>query len=427
MSTDAPDQTTKSTLLVDVADLISERPRASSRHYRFGEGKSLGYDVEQSEQPYVDRGEMSARAVISTATKDRVGDVLLPVGCNLTNYAKNPVVLWGHGIEGLSLPIGTSMKDGNLGIEITDDAVYGTCWFSQSHLEAAQVFELVCEGIVRATSVRETPIRSQMKTVRGEQVLLVHEWELEEWSWCAIGVNPDAVAKAIGKGRLAGKPITPSIMKSLNAVAPAKKPQGIGFKAAPPKEEVVMNEETDEPVAEVKSTVQPFGSQTLKAMHAALKSNLAAGEACMKAMEHPKATPGFQSVIDCLKDQITALEGLHAECYPQHAMKDDMEPDDDVDDSAMKAWLASGQTVRHQLTGVSAALKNISANDNLYPGQRKALDEIAALCARWSSQAKSLKTQEQKVAAVPAPQPALPSAEEKLQEEINKLKAALSA
>ncbi|WP_373649221.1 hypothetical protein [Schlesneria sp. DSM 10557] len=53
---------------------------------------------------------MSARAVISTDAIDRVGDQLIPRGCRLENYAKNPVVLWAHGLEGIAQPIGTSLS-----------------------------------------------------------------------------------------------------------------------------------------------------------------------------------------------------------------------------------------------------------------------------------------------------------------------------
>ena len=182
---------------------------------------------------------MSATAVISTASIDRVGDALIPRGCRLDNYAKNPVVMWAHGLEGITQPIGTSRDaSGNLAVFVSDEDVRATSWFSQKSLAAAQIFELIDEGIIRATSVRETPIRSriQRNPVAGD-VLVVEEWDLEEWSWCAVGVNPDAVAKALYRNRLGGQPIIPSIVKSLTAVAPSYTRFGIGIA----KEKIMTN------------------------------------------------------------------------------------------------------------------------------------------------------------------------------------------
>lgn len=181
-------------------------PARLGRLYKLAADKpSLAMD--RMTQPYVDRSKMTARAVISTATIDRVGDVLVPTGCVTDNYEKNPVVLWAHGMEGIGQPIGTSRNpDGQLDVTISATDVQATCWFSQSSLEAAQIFELVDEGIIRATSVRETPIKTRMRHDPSlGDLLIVDEWELEEWSWCAVGMNPDAVAKAISRNRLGGR------------------------------------------------------------------------------------------------------------------------------------------------------------------------------------------------------------------------------
>ncbi|WP_397570650.1 hypothetical protein [Schlesneria sp. T3-172] len=196
---------------------------------------------------------MSATAIISTATPDRVGDVLIPRGCQLENYAKNPVVLWGHGLEDIKVPIATSNDpSGRLSIRISDHEVKATSYFSQRNREAAQIFALIDEGIVRSTSVRETPIKARKKydKTHGE-LLIVDEWELEEWSWCAIGVNPDAVAKAMNS-RIDGRKLSPSIMKSLMAVAPVPRKLGVGFgsgkasKMADDRDDDELDDELDE-------------------------------------------------------------------------------------------------------------------------------------------------------------------------------------
>ena len=164
-----------------VINNLVKTPRRPGSHYKLAPtGQSLA--IEFSGQPYVDRKAMSARAVISTATIDRVGDLLIPRGCRLENYSKNPVVMWAHGLEGIGQPIGTSRDaNGQVAVTVSDDDVQATSWFSQTSLEAAQIFELIDEGIVRATSVRETPIKSHLKhdPIEGD-VLIVEEWDLEE-------------------------------------------------------------------------------------------------------------------------------------------------------------------------------------------------------------------------------------------------------
>ena len=69
----------------------------------------------------------------------------------MENYSKNPVVMWAHGMEGICQPIGTSRDaNGNVAVIVSQDDVQATSWFSQKSLEAAQIFELIDEGIVKA-------------------------------------------------------------------------------------------------------------------------------------------------------------------------------------------------------------------------------------------------------------------------------------
>ncbi len=390
MSTDV-DQRSQNAFLVDAGEMIASRSREIGRHYPFGAGKSLAMATVASKQPYVDRSAMSARFTISTATVDRVGDLLIPMGCNVKNYSKNPAVFWAHGIEGISTPIGTSNDpNGNLHVTITEDEVQATWFCAQSSLEACQIFELTDEGVIKACSVRETPMSSRLVMREGQQILLVDEWELEEWSPCGLGVNPDAVAKAIHKNRLGGQPIAESIMKSLMAVAPPKKILGVGFTETKSMSEDKKTPETT-PADEGNnmSNQAPYGAQAISSVHAGLSSLTKCGDTSMKAMEHPVATPGLKGCIDRLKDEVTYLKGLHAECYPNSKLKDDMESDGEAGDSEMKAFLASGQRYQWQMGGIAAQLKSMSCESNLTPAQRRQLDGLASSLDRVLTQAKS--------------------------------------
>ena len=343
---------------------------------------------------------MSATAVISTASIDRVGDALIPRGCRLDNYAKNPVVMWAHGLEGITQPIGTSRDaSGNLAVFVSDEDVRATSWFSQKSLAAAQIFELIDEGIIRATSVRETPIRSriQRNPVAGD-VLVVEEWDLEEWSWCAVGVNPDAVAKALYRNRLGGQPIIPSIVKSLTAVAPSYTRFGIGIA----KEKIMTNpgqpedddaeptvedSQVDSEADETPSDSQPYGSTVVSAVHSSLMAACQNIEDAMGPLENPTVKEGLNAILGSLQEQIAALEGLHASSYPdQPALKSD---DDGQDDDAMKAFLATGRIASLQVLGLGARLKGLVGARNLTHPQRQTLNGVSRQLARLVQQSKS--------------------------------------
>ena len=359
-------------------------------------------------QPYVDRKAMSARAIISTSSVDRVGDILLPTGCDLKFYAKNPVVLWGHGLEGIVLPIGTSRSpDGKLAIEIGED-IYATCWFSQKSLEASQIFELVDEGIVRATSVRETPVKFKTQYKDGRAVQVVSEWQLEEWSWCAIGVNPDAVGKTLNRNRLGGKPIVQSIWKSLSAVMPPRKVTGIGLtretqmKENDDEDEDRDDSETPADEGDESATQAPFGSGMISGYHKALCEANKKAESGMGAMEHPGATAAMRAALDCVKDVMTGLKGSHSEHYPNFATKDEDGEGDEESSSEMKAWLAKG-VHENTLKGFAVSLKSIRSQRNLTPSQRVLLMEMETTVTRWASKAKSLSAAAHAAKSTPTP------------------------
>lgn len=385
-----------------IDQLLNSRPRAYGRHYKISPASdSLAFD--RPGQPYVDRANMSATAVISTATIDRVGDLLVPVGCHLENYCKNPVVLWAHGLEGIGQPIGTSRDSaGNVAVTISEDTVEATSWFSQSSLEAAQIFELIDEGIVRATSVRETPIKSHVRQdPQWGDVVVVEEWDLEEWSWCAVGVNPDAVAKALVRNRLGGQPIIPSLVKSLRAVSPTIRRFGVGL----PMEKTVtdvksLDEELDtmpedDAIAEDGEMDdvgnQPYGATVVSAVHASLAGVCQNIEDAIGPLENPLVKEGLQAILSALQDQMVALEGLHTSNYPdQPTLKDECENSDD-DDSAMKAFLASGQVASLQVLGLGSRLRNLVAARNLTAGQRRTLNGISHQFANLVARSKAFQ------------------------------------
>lgn len=177
---------------------------------------------------------MSARAVINTPREDREGDVIVPRGVHLENYRNNPVVLWEHGLGELTRPIAKCQQpDGKLALDVSDHEITATSFFTDKCLESLQIFHLIAEGLVKATSVRALPIKSAIrKTSNSGSGIILEEWELIEWSWGALGVNPDAIARTLDRGTIEGRKITAPLLKSLQAVLPADQISIPGWSAA---------------------------------------------------------------------------------------------------------------------------------------------------------------------------------------------------
>lgn len=401
------------------------------------DGLPPSFAIDNAGPTYVDRTEMSAWATISTATPDRVQDILVPRGILTDDYAKNPVVMWSHGLEdGLTLPIGVARHaDGTLAIEVSDERVVGKCYFSKSNPAANQIFQLIDEGIICATSVRETPVSSRQIKVNGQWIDYVDSWKLEEFSWCAIGVNPDAVAKCISKNRLDNRPIDSSIMKSLNAILPQKKPTGIGFgepkmadeeqeddingsmksdtadddkkdPADTPADEADSKDSADETASETEASGDPkeqdqlFGRQLLGGAHDAVKSLRGYLRSGMKCLEQPMVKDAVSGMHDRLGDELSTIQGARSEHYPESSeMKSEDEDEGGGgqdegggDDSAMKTMLFSLKNTQHQSLGIIAEIKSVLKScKGLSTGERRKLSNAADQFERLLSQSKAYR------------------------------------
>ncbi len=187
-------------------------------------GKSSDLSLACQTQPMIDERLMSARAIINTPREDREGDIIVPKGVHLENFRKNPVVLWEHGLGEITRPIAKCQHpDGNLALEVEENQISATSYFTDKSLESLQIFHLIVEGLVRATSVRAVPIKSSTRKTSNHGIgIVLEEWELIEWSWGALGVNPDAIARTIHRGTIEGRKITEPLLKSLKSVLSPK-------------------------------------------------------------------------------------------------------------------------------------------------------------------------------------------------------------
>lgn len=204
------------------------------------------------ENPITDLVAMSASACINTDAIDYQGEAILASGVDITNYAANPVVLYEHGKGVINFPVGVSeCAQGELHIERSQYDIHGTCFFSQSLPAARQLFGLVDEGVVRATSIQVMPkVKSVYVGKDGKRYPVTEESDLLEWSWVMNGVNPEAVKKSLGflpesierclslqadrasvvlnRGSLGGDRLLEPIRKSLLSVIPQPKAMSPG-------------------------------------------------------------------------------------------------------------------------------------------------------------------------------------------------------
>ncbi len=128
-------------------------------------------------------GERQIHVVASTPTPDRVKDVMVPDGCDLTNYKKNPIVLADHNP---SQPIGTA------DVEIKNGQVEATITFAPegASQKADEYCALAKAGVLNTVSVGFMPMSAQ--PIKGGG-FSIDKWELMELSLVAVPCNPDAV------------------------------------------------------------------------------------------------------------------------------------------------------------------------------------------------------------------------------------------
>lgn len=342
----------------------------------------------------VDTHSRTATAVISTPAPDRVRDSLNPLGCSLDEYEVNPVVFWEHG-KVLTKPIGTSENPATRQLSIikTPTEVRGTCWFTDKFLEAEQIFELVAEGTVRATSVRFTPVTQPV--VRKSDTYF-DEWMLLEWSWVGIGCNPEAIAATVAKGKLAGKPIVAGIAKSLELYLPKRKLQVPGFKAMEYEAEEMETEETpegmtteDAPQEEEAAESKGYGAQLMEAAYKALSELYTNMETGMGPLENPTVKEAMSSIMENLSQIKLAMEGAYSENYKAKLGEVCASCGQEQDEEAMlKSFLSLGATQKFELMGVADRLKSVASSRNLTKFQRDNLSQSAKVLDRVFSKAK---------------------------------------
>ena len=127
-------------------------------------------------------GARQVRIVISDATTDRVGDIMVPEGCDWADYRSNPIVLAQHDPDS---PIGTaSLKMRHSRIEALID--FAPAGISK---KADEYCGLAKAGIINAASVGFDPVEKEPLRGGGWRYT---KWKLLEISLVSVPANPAA-------------------------------------------------------------------------------------------------------------------------------------------------------------------------------------------------------------------------------------------
>jgi hypothetical protein len=162
--------------------------------------------------PSVDTKAMSATFLISSAARDRNGDVVVPEGCKarLASYEPNPVVFFAH--RSCEPPVALAAgPDGRLALWFSPQGICSTAFFHGKTQLSEETFALVAEGVLKGASIGFIPhhaeaIEGSFDPDDAAQIdfdtggLIFDDWELHEWSVVPVPCNAEALRLALDRG-----------------------------------------------------------------------------------------------------------------------------------------------------------------------------------------------------------------------------------
>jgi hypothetical protein len=148
-----------------------------------------------------DNGTPATIDIISTIDEDRVGDVMIPEGCDFKSYAKTPTVLFGHNYN--SIPVGVSKWQKVDGQSIKSRTEYFNSEFAKDVYEASINGALANSiGFIPKEWVFEEQKEKYEETrakynIKSKPEYIYTKWHLLEYSKVPVPANPKAITIAI--------------------------------------------------------------------------------------------------------------------------------------------------------------------------------------------------------------------------------------
>lgn len=174
----------------------AKRSALTARASWQGEGPLTKFAVPERK---IDESTRQITFTISTAGRDRDGDIISQEGWDLKNYLENPVVLWAH--DGSQPPIARALPES---VKVTGGRLMATAKFAtrDEYAFADTIFQLYKGGFLNATSVGFQP--TEMELIEGENPgelgFKFLKQSLLEYSAVPIPSNPEALVVARGAG-----------------------------------------------------------------------------------------------------------------------------------------------------------------------------------------------------------------------------------
>jgi len=160
------------------------------------------FRVRASEPIAVNAESRTISYLVSDETPDRMGDIIRVKGWDLTNYKRNPVILWAH--DGKSVPpIGRArnVRRRYGPPRLTADIEFAP---ADAHEFAETIYQLASRGFIRATSVGFLPVETEDADEKKRDALGVGPYgqifassELMEISVVAVPANPSALQDGV--------------------------------------------------------------------------------------------------------------------------------------------------------------------------------------------------------------------------------------
>jgi len=137
--------------------------------------------------------------IISTSSPDRDGDIIEASGWDLTNYKKNPVVLFAH--DSWRPPVGKGVS-----VEVDGDKLIAEAEFMDESIDktgfSETIYQMLKHGFLNATSIGMIPHEWEELTDERGNIKGFHfkKQELLEFSIVPVPANPEALSLAQEKG-----------------------------------------------------------------------------------------------------------------------------------------------------------------------------------------------------------------------------------
>jgi len=147
--------------------------------------------VKQFDLELLEHREDGGKVRITTPTPDRIGDRVMPMGAQLDDYRKNPIVQYGHNYAD---PWATIGKTNSLETSEAGVVVDFTLRPAANEADPQNIVRLLWAGKwIQAASVGILPKSAQPNAFGGNDY---SAWELLEWSLVPVPMNAQALSMA---------------------------------------------------------------------------------------------------------------------------------------------------------------------------------------------------------------------------------------